>query len=99
MLPVWARMERRVIVVEASTANLLRVRAIVRWVRALAPAAILVVSPIEARRRAFPDDAITLDADRLPSGPLSVAHALFQAANDVHDATLCFFHGLQADQE
>jgi hypothetical protein len=63
---------RRVVLVITSSPNRRRIEAIVRWVRTLVPAAMLVVSPL---------NAITLDADALPSGPLSLADALARAAN------------------
>ncbi len=57
----------------ASGPNRRRVEAIVRWLRTLVPAAMLVVSPLDTVATEALADAITLDADALPSGPLSVA--------------------------
>jgi hypothetical protein len=48
---------------------------ILRWLRWLLPAALLVVAPASAPLSQL-DDVITLDADDVASGPLSVADAL-----------------------
>jgi hypothetical protein len=55
-----------------------RSASIVRWVRWLLPAALLVVSgvPLDPPQT---DDLITLDADDPESGPLSVADAIGKA--------------------
>lgn len=58
-----------------------RVRAIARWLRAFVPAAVLVLTP--AGTLADDDDGpdtVTLDADAIPSGPLSLADLLARAA-------------------
>lgn len=72
----------QVVVVVTSSVSGGRARAVARWVRALLPAAALVVSapglsrgpPVECAR------ALVVDADALPSGPLSLADALARAA-------------------
>jgi len=53
-----------------------------RWLRVLLPAAALVVSAPDAARSQMveDEDAVIVDADTLPSGPLSLASALAQAA-------------------
>ena len=55
-----------------------RSASIVRWLRWLLPAALLVVSrvPMEPPQD---DEVITLDADAIESGPLSVADAIGKA--------------------
>ena len=51
---------------------------VLRWLRWLLPAALLVVSAGETV--ALGDQVITLDAEEIESGPLSVADALERAA-------------------
>jgi hypothetical protein len=69
-----------VVVVVASAPNGSRVRSVVRWIRALVPTAALVVSmPGPTERLRLEDEAIVVDADALPSGPLSLAVVLAQA--------------------
>lgn len=69
-----------IVVVVRSARNGARARTVARWVRALLPAAALVVSaPETERRRADGDGVITVDADALPSGPLSLAVVLARA--------------------
>ncbi len=56
-----------------------RVRALVTWLRALVPAAMLVIAAPGALGDAGGDDVpdvISIDADAVPSGPLSLASAL-----------------------
>jgi hypothetical protein len=67
---------RKVVIVVASATNGPRVRAVARWVRALLPAAALVVAAPEANPRVEDEDTIVVAADELPSGPLSLADAL-----------------------
>lgn len=71
---------RRVIVVVGSAPNRQRVRTLLWWIRTLVPAAVLVCSSVDGLPRNVEDDAITLRADEIPSGPLSVADALARAA-------------------
>ncbi len=80
-------------VLRTTTRNRRRARAIVRWARALVPAAVLVITPppstIEgsddvvsddvASDDVISDDAITVDADEVASGPLSLADAIARA--------------------
>jgi hypothetical protein len=73
---------RPVVVIVGSAPNGSRVRAVARWVRALVPAAALVVSSPGAAESQPWDEAIVVDADALPSGPLSLAVVLAQR----HDA-------------
>jgi hypothetical protein len=58
-----------------------RLDAILRWLRALAPAAALVVAEPGIDRAGDDDPAtvLTVDADDLASGPLAVADALARA--------------------
>lgn len=69
----------RVIVVVGSAQNRQRVRTLLWWIRTLVPAAVLVCSPADGVVRNV-KDAITLRADEIPSGPLSLADALARAA-------------------
>ncbi len=69
----------RVIVVVGSAQNRQRVRTLLWWIRTLVPAAVLVCSPVDGLARNM-EDAITLRADDIPSGPLSLADALARAA-------------------
>lgn len=68
-------------VVVASAANGRRVRSVARWVRALVPTAALVISApgVADSQRIEDEEAIVVDADALPSGPLSLAVVLAQA--------------------
>jgi hypothetical protein len=52
------------------------------WARALVPAAIVVVTPLDGEQIEFADaeSAITVDVDDVASGPLSLAHAIAKAA-------------------
>jgi hypothetical protein len=70
-----------VVIVIASATNGPRVRAVARWVRALVPAAALVVSTPDLGQLERVEDevAIIVNADELPSGPLSLAAALARA--------------------
>ncbi len=69
---------RPVIVVLTKATPAARRRVLLRWLRALVPAALLVVSraPIEVPGA---DDVITLNADTIDSGPLAVADAIVRA--------------------
>ncbi len=66
-----------VLVVKPSTPARKRA-ALLRWLRWLVPAALLVVSQ---KPMAIPgaDDVITLNADAIDSGPLAVADAIVKA--------------------
>lgn len=77
------RKRSRVVVVVTSATNGPGVRAVARWVRALLPAATLVVSApdFDRSQRDEDQDAIIVDADGLPSGPLALAAVLTRAAN------------------
>jgi len=57
-----------------------RVRALTRWLRAFVPAAVLVLTPAGAMVDDDGPDTVTLDADAIPSGPLSLADLLARAA-------------------
>jgi len=73
--------DRRVVIVVASAANSPRVRTVARWFRALVPAVALVVAApgVEVQERADEENIIVVNADELPSGPLSLAAALARA--------------------
>jgi hypothetical protein len=61
-----------------------RVREVVHWARALLPAAVLLVAPVGAPTPPADADGdarvISIDADELPSGPLSLADAIVRQA-------------------
>jgi hypothetical protein len=63
-----------------------RVREVVRWVRTLLPAAVLLVAPVGPSAAGANDDGtddarvVSIDADDLPSGPLSLADAILKQA-------------------
>ncbi|ACG74680.1 conserved hypothetical protein [Anaeromyxobacter sp. K] len=63
-----------------------RLAAVLRWVRALVPAAVLVVDPgagpLPSRESRWDgdDEVIVIDADDIASGPLSLAAALLRGA-------------------
>lgn len=70
-----ARAKEKVVVVVRAGRNPRRTLQVLRWVRWLLPAALLVVSSavmpaVEA------EDVITIDAESVASGPLAVADAL-----------------------
>jgi len=68
------------VVLRASVPNR-RVQVIARWARALMPAAVLVVTPTDLAQVEVSDqDAITLDAKDVASGPLALADAIAKAA-------------------
>ncbi len=67
--------EPRVVVVVARQAPPV---ALLRWIRWLLPAAMLIVSPVPLVR-ADVDDVITLVADAVESSPLAVADAILRA--------------------
>ena len=67
----------RIVVVVRPGANARRSRQVVAWIRALLPAAILLVGAgTGSAPTADVYDAITLDVDSVESGPLSLADAL-----------------------
>ena len=70
--------KRIVVVAPASGAERGRVRALVRWTRALVPAGV-VVAASEPATPGGPGRSIRLRAEDIPSGPLSLAHALARA--------------------
>jgi hypothetical protein len=60
-----------------------RVREVVRWVRTLLPAAALLIAPVGPAAAPSGDEddrVIAIDADDLPSGPLSLADAILRRA-------------------
>jgi hypothetical protein len=61
-----------------------RTAVIARWVRKLLPAAYLLVAPVAILPDPGPD-AITLDADEIVSGPLSLASQLVRHVERVSD--------------
>lgn len=60
-----------------------QVATLVRWIRAMLPAALLVVAPLDGPVVDVPEDAITVDADAVRSGPLSLADAVMRAARSL----------------
>jgi hypothetical protein len=70
---------RTVVVVVRSETSPRRSASIVRWLRCLLPAALLVVTDAPLALASGDDDVITLDADAIASGPLSVASAIEKA--------------------
>lgn len=64
---------RRTLGVAVRAGDPRRAREVLRWVRWLLPAAILLVGPAPSPEV---DEVITIDADAVQSGPLSVADAL-----------------------
>ncbi len=72
--------KRPIVVLRTSGANRGRLGSLARWVRALLPAAVLIVAPVGGEGTIGSDDAIALDGDALPSGPLSLADAIARAA-------------------
>ena len=56
-----------------------RPAAIARWVRWMLPAALLIFSDVTPDALPGDDDVITLDADDVDAGPLSVASAIQKA--------------------
>ena len=71
---------RTVVVVVKPGTSPRRSATIVRWLRCLLPAALLVVTDAPLASAPGDDDVITLDADAIDSGPLSVASAIEKAA-------------------
>jgi hypothetical protein len=67
-----------IVVLMKATTAVPRRAALLRWLRALVPAALLVVSttPVEVPGA---EDVITLNADAIESGPLAVADAIVKA--------------------
>lgn len=63
-----------VILVVRPGANPRRAREVRRWIRALVPAALILVSSVPLP--AAPDDVVTVSADEVDAGPLAVAAAL-----------------------
>lgn len=56
-----------------------RLRALLSWLHALVPAAVLTLAPPGAPVE-DDDDTITIEADDVPSGPLSLADLLARSA-------------------
>ncbi|HEY6098123.1 MAG TPA: hypothetical protein VIW03_01745 [Anaeromyxobacter sp.] len=53
-----------------------RAAEILRWIRCLLPAAMLVVTQAPPPAPPYDDDVVSIDADDVESGPLSIAAAL-----------------------
>lgn len=68
-----ARVSTVVLVVRPG-ANPRRASEVRRWIRALVPAALILVSSVPLA--AAPDDVVTVSADEVDAGPLAVAAAL-----------------------
>lgn len=77
---------RPVVVLRTSPASGAHAKALARWVRAMLPAALLVIAPPGAPVSDLPDDVIALDAQDLDSGPLAVADALVRARRGQSDS-------------
>ncbi len=69
---------RVVVVVVKPGAGASRMAALLRWVRWLVPAALLIVSPTPLVR-GDSEDVITLNGDAVDSSPLAVADAIVKA--------------------
>jgi hypothetical protein len=74
------RRETVVVLVRSST-NFRRSDEILSWLRRLLPTALLVIAPAALPSAA--EDVITIDADAVESGPLSLADALARASHAV----------------
>jgi hypothetical protein len=75
---------RPVVVLRTSPASDAHVKTLARWVRAMLPAALLVIAPLGAPVSHLPGDVIALDVQDVQdvdSGPLSVADALVRAVS------------------
>ncbi len=72
---------KRIVVLRAAGANPAGVKAMARWIRAMLPTALLIIAPGGTAQLDTPDDAISLDAKEIQSGPLSVADAIVRAAS------------------
>jgi hypothetical protein len=70
---------RTVVVVVRPGTNPRRSAVLLRWLRWLLPTALLIVSNASVALPQGEDDVITLDADAIESGPLSVASAIEKA--------------------
>ncbi len=73
--------KRRLVIVVRSVTNGAHARTLRRWLRALVPATALVVvaAGLEDREPVEEEDTVIVNADELPSGPLSLAAALARA--------------------
>ncbi len=49
---------------------------VARWIRSLLPAAVLLIGPVAPPVDPNADEVITIDAEKVQSGPLAVADAL-----------------------
>ncbi len=81
-----ARSTRPVVVLRTSPARDAHVKTLARWVRAMLPAALLVIAPVGAPVSQLPGDVIALDVQDVDSGPLSVADALVRAVSRQSDS-------------
>ncbi len=68
-----------VILVRPGAATARRVAMLLRWVRFLVPAALLVVSQVPLGPSGRTAQVITLNADATEWSPLAVAHAILEA--------------------
>ncbi len=69
---------RRVVVVVRPGTNPRRASEVLRWLRWLVPAAVLLVAPAPGPPSAPEDVTVSVDVDEVASGPLSVADALLR---------------------
>lgn len=74
-------MPRLVVVVRSSEVNPRRTRSLLRWAQQLVPAAVIVATTGDSSIGDAREDAIRIDAEDIPSGPLSLANALARAAS------------------
>jgi hypothetical protein len=80
-IPSRARAPRVRLVVPPGL-GLARTRALAQWIRAFVPAVVLtLVPPGPLQDSDADDDTITIDADAVPSGPLSLADLLTRATH------------------
>jgi hypothetical protein len=72
---------QKVVLLRSSSGPRRRTEVLASWTRALLPTAVLVITPLDIARVEVADqDAISLDADDIASGPLSLADAIAKAA-------------------
>ena len=81
-----AETPRRLVVAVRTRGAPRRVGEVMRWLRCLVPAAVLLVAPAPSSGDTSADDpghdgdeVLTIDADALDAGPLAVAAALVRA--------------------
>ena len=68
-----------VVLIVRPTTDRSRRRQLLRWLHLLLPAAMLLVSEVPLAGTADADPVITIDADSIESGPLSLADTIVRA--------------------